>query len=151
MTSVLLDERTADLPPVPSGVLRVFTDGAARGNPGLAGAGAVVVNSEGDILARVGKFLGTQTNNYAEYTAALVGLREARRLGAKSVELVADSQLVIRQLAGRYKVKNAGLKPLHAEAIALLKQFESVRLVHVPRELNPDADEMSNRAIDERL
>jgi ribonuclease HI len=131
--------------------LRVFSDGAARGNPGPAGAGAVVLDSKGKVLARVGRFLGKQTNNVAEYEGVLLGLARAKELGATEVEVRADSLLLIRQLEGVYQVKNAALKALHAKAKQLLRSFERVDLRHVPREENTLADEMSNRAIDERM
>ena len=131
--------------------LRVFSDGAARGNPGPAGAGAVVLDSKGRVLARVGKFLGKQTNNVAEYEGLLLGLARAKELGATEVEVRADSLLLIRQLEGAYQVKNAALKALHAKAKELLRSFDGVDLRHVPREENVLADEMSNRAIDERM
>ena len=131
--------------------VRVFTDGAARGNPGPAGAGAVILDEEGRVLARLGRFLGKQTNNVAEYQGLLLGLRRARQMGAREVEVRADSQLLIRQLQGKYAVKNEVLKRLHEEALALLQSFESYELVHIPREQNALADEMSNRAIDEQL
>ena len=131
--------------------VRVFSDGAARGNPGLAGAGAVVLDEKGNVLARLGRFLGRQTNNVAEYEGLLLGLRRARAMGAREVEVRADSQLLIRQLEGSYAVKNEALRRLHAEALALLRFFDKVELIHVPREENALADEMSNRAIDERL
>jgi ribonuclease HI len=131
--------------------LRVFSDGAARGNPGPAGAGAVVLDSKGRVLARVGRFLGKQTNNVAEYEGLLLGLSRAKELGAREVEVRADSLLLIRQLEGAYQVKNAALKALHAKAKALLRTFDRVDLRHVPREENTLADEMSNRAIDERM
>jgi len=131
--------------------VRVFTDGAARGNPGPAGAGAVVLDGEGRVLARLGRFLGKQTNNVAEYQGLLLGLRRARQMGAREVEVRADSQLLIRQLQGKYAVKNEVLKRLHEEALALLRSFDRYELLHVPREQNALADEMSNRAIDEQL
>ena len=131
--------------------LRVFSDGAARGNPGPAGAGAVVLDSKGKVLARVGKFLGKQTNNVAEYEGVLLGLARAKELGATEVDVRADSLLLIRQLEGVYQVKNAALKALHAKAKQLLRSFDHVDLRHVPREENTLADEMSNRAIDERM
>lgn len=131
--------------------LRVHSDGAARGNPGPAGAGAVLSTPEGAVVERLGKFLGTQTNNVAEYTALLLGLKRAKALGAREVEVFADSELMIRQLEGRYQVKAPGLKPLFDEAKALLRGFTRVTLQHVPREQNREADEMSNRAIDERM
>ncbi|RYZ39062.1 MAG: ribonuclease HI family protein [Myxococcaceae bacterium] len=131
--------------------VRVYSDGAARGNPGPAGAGAVLMDTQGVVIARLGKFLGHQTNNHAEYMGLLLGLQHARTLGAREVEVYADSELLIRQLDGRYQVKSATLKPLFLEAQKLLKAFSKVKLVHVPRAQNAEADEMSNRAIDERM
>ena len=131
--------------------VRLYSDGAARGNPGLAGAGAVLVEPSGQVVDRLGKFLGTQTNNFAEYMGLLLGLRRAKELGVREVEVFADSELMIRQLGGRYQVKSASLRPLYEEALKLLNNFERVKLVHVPREMNRAADEMSNQAIDERL
>lgn len=131
--------------------VRVFSDGASRGNPGPSGAGAVLVDGEtGEEFERLKRFLGSQTNNVAEYEAALLGLARAKELGIPEVELVADSQLLIRQLGGQYQVKHPNIRPLYEQAVRLLKGFAKVRLVHVPRELNKAADEMSNRAIDER-
>lgn len=135
--------------PVPR--LRLYSDGAARGNPGPSGAGAVLIEPGGQVVARLGKYLGTQTNNYAEYMGLLLGLKHAKTLGAKEIEIFADSELLIRQLGGRYQVKSATLRPLYEEAVKLLNDFSRVKLVHVPREMNAAADEMSNRAIDERL
>jgi ribonuclease HI len=131
--------------------LRVTSDGAARGNPGPAGAGAVVFDMEGHVLERLGKFLGRQTNNVAEYQGLLLGLRRARELGAEELEVVADSELMIRQLSGAYQVRAPALRELHSEALSLLKAFRKVKLVHVPRAQNAEADEMSNRAIDEQM
>jgi ribonuclease HI len=131
--------------------LRLYSDGAARGNPGPSGAGAVLVEPGGQVVAKVGKYLGHQTNNYAEYMGLLLGLRHAKSLGAKEIEIFADSELLIRQLGGRYQVKSATLRPLYEEAVKLLNDFSRVKLVHVPRAMNAAADEMSNRAIDERL
>jgi ribonuclease HI len=132
-------------------VVRVFSDGAARGNPGPAGAGAVLVDTSGRVLARLGRYLGRQTNNVAEYQGLLLGLQHAQELGYREVEVRADSQLLIRQLKGEYAVRHSGLKPLHAEALRLLRGFDRVDLRHVPREENALADEMSNRAIDEEM
>lgn len=131
--------------------MRVYSDGAARGNPGLSGAGAVLVEPSGQVVDRLGKFLGVQTNNFAEYMGLLLGLRRARQLGVSEVEVYADSELMIRQLGGRYQVKSPSLRPLYEEALRLLNDFSRVKLVHVPREMNAAADEMSNRAIDERM
>ncbi len=145
------EEREAPAPVPAVSRVRLYSDGAARGNPGLAGAGAVLVEPSGQVIDRLGKFLGVQTNNFAEYTALLLGLRRAKELGVAEVEVFADSELMIRQLGGRYQVKSASLRPLYDEALQLLNEFERVKLVHVPREMNRAADEMSNRAIDERL
>jgi ribonuclease HI len=111
----------------------------------------VLFDAAGHVLERLGKFLGRQTNNVAEYQALLLGLRRARELGAEELEVVADSELVIRQLSGAYQVRAPALRELHTEALALLKGFRRVKLIHVPREENKEADEMSNRAIDEKL
>lgn len=133
------------------GRVRVYSDGAARGNPGPAGAGAVVTDAAGQVLARLGRFLGTQTNNTAEYQGLLLGLRHAKSLGVREVDVYADSELLIRQLGGQYQVKSATLKPLFDEARKLLTAFARVRLHHIPRAKNAEADAMSNRAIDERM
>jgi ribonuclease HI len=130
---------------------RLFTDGAARGNPGPAGAGAVIINPDGHIVAKVGKFLGDSTNNVAEYMGLILGLRRAKAMGIKELDVLADSELMVKQLSGEYAVKAEHLKPLHLEAEALLKGFADVTIRHIPREENAQADAMSNRAIDERL
>ena len=145
--------RTPSVPEMPAAMqrLRVYSDGAARGNPGPAGAGAVLVEPSGQVVDRLGKYLGVQTNNFAEYMGLLLGLRRAHDLSVREVEVFADSELMIRQLGGRYQVKSPSLRPLYEEALQLLNGFSRVKLVHVPREMNSAADEMSNRAIDERL
>lgn len=140
-------EKAAEAPPR----VRLFTDGAARGNPGPAGAGAVIVSPAGHIMAKIGKFLGESTNNVAEYTGLILGLRRAKAMGIKELDVFSDSELLVKQLAGDYAVKAEHLRPLHEEAQALLKAFPEVRVAHIPREENAAADEMSNRAIDERL
>ena len=141
----------ASHPVQPHRKLRVTSDGAARGNPGPAGAGAVLFDEQGQVLERLGKFLGWQTNNVAEYQGLLLGVRRAHELGAEELEVVADSELIIRQLSGAYQVRAPALRELHTEALTLLKAFRKVKLVHVPRAQNAEADEMSNRAIDERM
>ena len=129
--------------------LVIHTDGAARGNPGPAGAGAVLRDAAtGKILAEVAQPLGRATNNVAEWTAVKLALEEAVRLGATHVDLRMDSQLVARQISGIYRVKHADLKPLHAAVTALLGGLEGYTVGHVPRELNRDADRLSNVAID---
>lgn len=123
-------------------------DGAARGNPGPAGAGAVVVDDAGQVLAEVAEGLGETTNNVAEYTAAIRGLEEAERLGATQVLLRSDSQLLINQLTGRYRVKTAHLVPLHRRIRELVTRFERVTFEHVPRERNAEADRLANLGVD---
>ncbi len=131
--------------------LLIYTDGAARGNPGPAGLGAILRDAEsGALLAELARFLGVRTNNYAEWTAVEDALREALRLGATHVDLRMDSELVARQISGRYRVKHPDLKPIHASVMAMLGQLGSYTVGHVPRELNKEADRLSNVAIDER-
>jgi len=148
----LLEGNVEETPAPPAYLrLRLYSDGAARGNPGPAGAGAVLVEPSGQVVDKLGKFLGRQTNNYAEYQGMLLGLKRARELGVREVEVFADSELMIRQLGGRYQVKSPTLRPLYLETLQVLNDFERVKLMHVPREMNRAADEMSNRAIDERM
>ena len=129
----------------------IYTDGAARGNPGPAGLGAILRDAEtGEVLAELARFLGVRTNNYAEWTAVEDALREALALGASQVDLRMDSELVARQISGRYRVKHPDLKPIHARVMAMLGQLSGYTVGHVPRELNKDADRLSNVAIDER-
>lgn len=128
----------------------VYTDGACRGNPGLASAGVFVKSPDGKEYS-FKQFLGHQTNNYAEYQAMILALQELRKLQVNRVLIRADSQLMVRQMLGEYKVKHEAIKPLFAEAKALQKQFESVKFEHVPREQNKQADQLANEAIDEHL
>ena len=129
----------------------IYTDGAARGNPGPAGLGAILRDAEtGAVLAELARFLGVRTNNYAEWTAVEDALREALALGASQVDLRMDSELVARQISGRYRVKHPDLKPIHARVMEMLGQLTGYTVGHVPRELNKDADRLSNVAIDER-
>jgi ribonuclease HI len=131
--------------------LLIYTDGAARGNPGPAGLGAVLRDAEsGAVVAELARFLGIRSNNYAEWTAVEEALREALRLGATHVDLRMDSELVARQISGRYRVKHPDLKPIHASVMSMLGQLDGYTVGHVPRELNKDADRLSNVAVDER-
>jgi ribonuclease HI len=131
--------------------LLIHTDGAARGNPGPAGAGALLKDAEtGETVAEIAEFLGVRTNNYAEWTAVELAVRQARALGASVVDLRTDSELVARQIAGRYRVKHPDLKPIHARVMALLAEFTTYTVGHVPRERNREADRLSNVAIDGR-
>lgn len=127
----------------------LYSDGASRGNPGESGAGAFLVNDKGEEIELV-KYLGQRTNNQAEYEGLILGLEKLKSLGARKVEIRADSELMIRQLQGKYRVKNPDLQVLFGKAGALLKHFEEVSLRHVPREQNKEADRLSNEAIDFR-
>jgi ribonuclease HI len=126
----------------------VHVDGGARGNPGPAAAAAVVSAPDGDVLDRAHELLGVATNNVAEYRGLLLGLRRARELGAREVDVVNDSELVARQLTGQYRVKHADLKPLHADAMRALGDFERWSVRSVPRAQNAEADALVNEALD---
>lgn len=126
----------------------VSTDGGARGNPGPAGIGAAITTRSGRLLAQVSEAIGHATNNVAEYTAVVRGLERAAELGARRVRVRADSQLLVEQLKGVYRVKNPTLQRLHAEVRALVRRFERVTFEHVPRERNKRADGLVNAAID---
>jgi ribonuclease HI len=128
--------------------LVVHVDGGARGNPGPAAVGVVVSTPEGEVLDEVGRTIGVATNNVAEYRGLLLGLERARALGADEVEVVNDSELIARQVSGDYKVKHAGLRPLHQEALAALQGFERWSISSVPRAENARADELVNAALD---
>ena len=132
--------------------LVVHVDGGARGNPGPAAAAAVLSTPAGDVVDEASELLGVVTNNVAEYRGLLLGLERARALGATEVDVVNDSELIAHQVNGRYKVKHADMKPLHAEAIAALRGFERWSVRPVPRAENADADALVNQVLDgERL
>ncbi len=131
-----------------AGRILIRTDGAARGNPGPAGAAALLYDEAGNCVAEEARYLGEATNNVAEYRAFLLGLERAAAMGAGSVEVVTDSELMARQWSGRYKVKNAALKPLYERAKKVAAAFASVQVRHVPRGENTAADAAANRAID---
>ncbi len=129
--------------------LIVYTDGGARGNPGPAAIGFVIYDAAGKELKKFKHYLGIATNNQAEYRALIAALTEAQNLGFTRLVCHLDSELVVRQLTGKYKIKEAGLKPLAAEALALTAKFLQVEFVHVPRHLNKLADQLVNEALDE--
>ena len=126
----------------------VHVDGGSRRNPGPAAAAAVVRSPEGDVLDEAAVTIGRASNNVAEYRGLLLGLERARALGATEVDVVNDSELIAHQVNGRYKVKHADMKPLHAEALAALRGFERWSLRPVRREQNADADALVNQALD---
>jgi ribonuclease HI len=128
--------------------LVVNVDGGARGNPGPAAIGAVVRDAAGEVLEERGERIGTATNNVAEYRALLLGIARAAGLGASELELIGDSELIVRQVKGEYKVKDATLRDLHAEVRRALRPFEEWSIHHVRREQNTEADRLVNAALD---
>ncbi len=132
------------------GRLVVHVDGGSRGNPGPAGAGIVVSADDGTVLIERGIFIGHATNNVAEYRGLIGGLESAALLGAREVEIVSDSELMVRQMNGQYRVKNAGLKPLYDKACQLARRFARCQFRHVRREQNVLADKLANLAMDRR-
>jgi ribonuclease HI len=131
-------------------ILQIHIDGASRGNPGEAGFGVHVASPEGSTLAELYGYLGRATNNVAEYQALIHALRYALDHGARQVRIFSDSELVVRQMSGAYKVKHPDMIPLHREATRLVSRIGGVALSHVPRERNRDADRLANRALDEK-
>ena len=129
---------------------KLFTDGASRGNPGEAGAGIVLLDNNNREIAARSLYLGQCTNNVAEYEALLLGLETAGQMGCNELTIFMDSQLIVRQVMGQYKVKNIGLKPLFDKAKIQLEDFEKWSIEHVPREQNKRADELANRGIEEK-
>jgi ribonuclease HI len=125
------------------------SDGGARGNPGPAGAG-FVIEVDGEVVCRGGRYLGECTNNVAEYEALIWGLENVVALGYREVSAFADSELLVKQINGQYRVKNHGLKPLFMRALALLRGFDGFEVAHVRREQNKLADQLANEAMDQR-
>jgi len=128
----------------------LYADGGARGNPGPAGAGAVIYDQSGAQIAALSRYLGQATNNVAEYQALIMGLEAALELGVARIEARLDSELLVKQLGGQYQVKAPHLKPLFQKAKALLQQFAGAHIVHVRREQNGVADGLANQAMDRR-
>ncbi len=129
--------------------LRVHIDGASRGNPGPAGIGVLFLGPDGAVVERMHRGIGEATNNVAEYSALLAGLDRAAALGVADLEVYSDSELLVRQLQGRYQVKHPALRPLYAAARKRIAGFSHFAIHHVPRELNAEADALANRGIDE--
>lgn len=130
--------------------LTIYTDGGARGNPGPAAAGVVIVDAAGQTVAAYGEYLGEQTNNYAEYSALISGLKKAKELGATEVECLLDSELVTKQMNRQYKVKEPTLQKLFIQAFNLSSGFKKVVFRHIPREKNKEADKWVNKTLDAR-
>ena len=129
--------------------LKIFTDGGARGNPGPAGIGVVMMDEAGKIVATHKKYIGPATNNVAEYSAVILALEEAKKLGADELDFYLDSELVVKQIKGEYKVKNAALGKLFIKIYNLKHNFTKVSFHHIPREKNKLADKLVNEVIDQ--
>jgi ribonuclease HI len=128
--------------------ISIYTDGASRGNPGDAGIGIAVYDHKGSLIREKGSYIGKTTNNIAEYTALLEGIKIALEMNAKKIKFYLDSELVVKQVKGIYKVKNEGLRPLYNQVIDYLKRLEQFEIEHVPREQNKQADRLANYGID---
>ncbi len=128
----------------------LFSDGASRGNPGEGGAGVVIYDGENNKICEGVKYLGTVTNNQAEYQALVFGLQKAKKLSVQNLTIRSDSELLVRQLGGIYRVKNEGLQSLYLKVRKLLSGFRSLKIEHVVREQNKEADRLANRAVDEK-
>ena len=126
----------------------VNVDGGARGNPGPAAVAAVLTNPDGGLIEQLGKPIGHATNNVAEYRALLLGIELAKSVGAREVELIGDSELIVKQVTGEYRVKDAGLRPLHAEVKQALADFDRWSIRHVKRAHNEAADALVNETLD---
>jgi ribonuclease HI len=130
--------------------LVLYTDGASRGNPGPAGAGALILDEDGATVAEKAVYLGEATNNQAEYQALLIGLDAAAMLSPSQLTVRMDSELIVKQLNGQYRVRHRDLVPLHGRARDLMQRFAEIHVVHIPREENARADWLANQAIDNR-
>lgn len=131
--------------------LDIFIDGASRGNPGPGAAGVVILDTKKAVLKDTGNFLGSCTNNFAEYSALSLALSEAKKLGGTELSIFSDSELVVKQFNGLYRIKNAGLADFMAKIRKQVSHFKRVTLTHIPRELNSQADKTANRILDEGL
>lgn len=132
----------------PAAEMTLFADGGSRGNPGPAASGAVLIDPSGEVIEEIGAFLGVATNNVAEWTALLLGLEAAANRGVRRLAVRLDSELVVRQLDGTYRVKHADLQPLYQRARSLLRKFDHVDVRHVPRKENVLADRLVNQVLD---
>ena len=129
--------------------IEIFIDGASRGNPGLAAIGATIKDEQGRLVTQISQRIGVTTNNQAEYKVIIVALKEAVRLGIKQVDINSDSQLVVRQINGQYRVKKTSLKSLYQEVKQLQSLLEGFTITHIPRQRNTEADNLADRALTE--
>ena len=145
-----LFDNSPDLTPVASKHATLFCDGGSRGNPGIAGAGAVIFDKDKKEIARRGTFCGRTTNNVAEYTGLIIGMELALEKDITHLEAKLDSKLVVEQMCGRWKVKHPGIRPLFEKAKALAENFTKVSFQHIPRAKNFVADAIANKAMNQR-
>lgn len=131
--------------------LTVYCDGASRGNPGQAGIGYIIYGADGLVLKEESDYLGEATNNVAEYTALIRSLQDSLKIGGSKVKVCSDSELMVKQINGEYKVKSPGLEPLYLQAKGLIARFDSFEIKHIPREKNTAADQLANKGIDSAL
>lgn len=131
-------------------ILTIYTDGGSRGNPGAAAIGLVIKTESGELLYSHGSYIGITTNNVAEYSALIKALEEAFNLGATNVKIHMDSELIVKQMQGLYKIKEPTLQTLATQVKSLLQKFEAHSFTHVRREFNKEADAMVNKALDEQ-
>ena len=130
--------------------LTIYTDGASRGNPGEAGAGVIIYSDQGDIIKKIKKYLGSTTNNVAEYMALIIALNEALALNGEVLHLFSDSELMVRQIKGIYKVRDRKMQALWREVKKLLAKFIQYDIICIDRRKNREADKLANMAIDEQ-
>ncbi|MFQ5900610.1 MAG: ribonuclease HI family protein [Thermodesulfobacteriota bacterium] len=129
--------------------IEIFVDGASRGNPGEAGAGVVILDSEGNVIKKTSRYLGVTTNNVAEYNALIIALQEAVNCNGKRLKIYSDSELMVKQIKGEYRVRNTNLRGFYQKALRLLREFEDHDIIHIKRKFNKEADSLANKAIDE--
>ncbi len=127
--------------------LVINIDGASHGNPGPAAIGVIIRDEKKKVIANISKAIGRTTNNQAEYRAIIAALEKAGQLGIGEVEIRSDSELLVRQITGRYRVRNAGLIPLYEKAKLLQSKMASFKIIHIPREENEEADELADKAL----
>ena len=131
--------------------LTIFTDGVARGNPGDGGFGVVIKGKDGILMEEIGGYLGVTTNNFAEYSGLVAALKASLKYQPAHIEIYSDSQLVVRQLNGLYRVKSESLLPLHKEARRLMSLLGNIAVFYIPREKNKEADALANKVVDQKI
>jgi ribonuclease HI len=141
---------SGDRPAPGAAAIKANIDGGARGNPGPAACGVVIRNAKGEMLAELGEYLGIQTNNFAEYSGLLIALEYAVEEKHPSLKVLSDSELLVRQMQGRYRVKSPGLIELYERAQSLVRKLQHFSIEHVLREYNRDADRLVNKVLDSR-